>query len=115
MNVLLAEDDQSLSSFVELVLDAHGYLVTTTHHGYAALEALREEQFALLLADVMLPRLTGDLLAERARQLQPGLPVVFMTGAYGLPFLLPFDRVLRKPFTEEQLVAAVEATAGKPD
>jgi two-component system, cell cycle response regulator CpdR len=114
MSILLAEDDRGLSSFIELVLHSNGYRVVARHNGNEALDELRNGEFSLVLADVMLPGLTGDLLAERARQLQPRLPVVFMTGAYGLPFLLSHDRVIRKPFTEEQLLEAVLATAGPP-
>jgi CheY-like chemotaxis protein len=105
--ILLAEDDTDLSAFVETVLRENGYTVLTSHHGYAALEALQSEQVDLLLTDMMLPGVSGDVLAERARAARPDLPVVFMTGSYGLPFVLPHDRVLRKPFSEDELLAAV--------
>ncbi len=105
--VLLAEDDTHLSAFVETVLRHNGYTVLTRHHGYAALEALQSERIDLLLTDMMLPGVAGDVLAERARTAQPNLPVVFMTGSYGLPFVLPHDHVLRKPFSEDELLTAV--------
>jgi DNA-binding response OmpR family regulator len=109
--VLLAEDDTHLSAFVETVLRQNGYTVLTRHHGYAALDALQSGRVDVLLTDMMLPGVSGDVLAERARAAQPDLPVVFMTGSYGLPFVLPHDHVLHKPFSEDELLAAV-ARAG---
>ena len=109
--VLLAEDDTQLSAFVEAVLEQNGYQVVTRHHAYAAIEALQSEEIDLLLTDMMLPGLTGDVLAERARVTRPDLPVVFMTGSYGLPFVLPHDRVLRKPFSEDELLRALAEAA----
>jgi CheY-like chemotaxis protein len=105
--VLLAEDDSGLATFVAETLSRSGYDVVIRGHGYAALEALASESIDVLLTDMMLPGVSGDVLAERARAHRGDLPVVFMTGAYGLPFLLPHDRVLRKPFTEDELLRAV--------
>ncbi len=111
LSVLLAEDDVSLSAYVQDVLEGKGYRVVARQNAYAALEALQTEQIDLLLTDMMLPGLAGDVIADRARALRPGLPVVFMTGSYGLQFVLPHDPILRKPFSEEQLLAALERAA----
>jgi CheY-like chemotaxis protein len=110
--VLLAEDDPGLATFVAETLSRSGYDVVVRSHGYAALEALRSESIDVLLTDMMLPGVSGDVLAERARAYRRDLPVVFMTGTYGLPFVLPHDRVLRKPFDEDDLLRAVGEAAG---
>jgi CheY-like chemotaxis protein len=57
--------------------------------------------------DVLMPGISGDAVAERLRQMKPGLPVLLMTGS-SEPFAAASNApVLRKPFPKEELLAAV--------
>jgi DNA-binding NtrC family response regulator len=86
-------------------------------HAEAALDALAEPSahFDLLLTDVVLgPGLRGDQLAERVRAQRPTLPVLLMSG-YADAVDTQQLPLLRKPFSREQLAAAVlRVTSANP-
>jgi CheY-like chemotaxis protein len=107
--VLLVEDEPEVLGVVQTFLEQWGCRVRACTHAQAALDALADPSAAidLLLSDVVLgPGLSGDQVAMHAREQRPGLPVLLMSGyapareATSLP-------LLRKPFTREQLAAAI--------
>lgn len=111
--ILLAEDDASMRRFLERALSKAGFLVTAFSNGDDAYERLREEPFALLLTDIVMPGMDGIELARRATELDPELKVVFITGFAAVTLktgpLTPRDaRVLSKPFHLKVLVEEVD-------
>jgi PAS domain S-box-containing protein len=111
--VLLVEDEPEVLRVVQAFLEAWGCRVTAAPHAQAAMDALARERFDLLLSDVVLgPGARGTELAERARVVQPGLPVLLMSG-YAADVATPAGvPLLRKPFTREQLAQAVVGAVG---
>lgn len=105
--VLVADDNRGFAELCRALLEDAGYRVVTTYSGLATIAAAGQEPIDLALLDVLIPEVSGDAVAERLRQAQPGLPIILMTGnaadfatGAGLP-------VLRKPFTREQLLEIV--------
>jgi len=78
--LLVVEDDAQVRTLVTEVLTELGYAVTVVEDGDAALKVLQSWRVDALVTDVGLPGLNGRQLAEIARQTQPTLPVLFMTG-----------------------------------
>ncbi|QNR97471.1 PAS domain-containing protein [Stenotrophomonas sp. 169] len=78
--LLVVEDDAQVRTLVTEVLTELGYAVTVVEDGDAALKVLQSRRVDALVTDVGLPGLNGRQLAEIARQTQPTLPVLFMTG-----------------------------------
>src|ERR1044072_6699248 len=78
--VLLADDDRAGRLVFRRVLEYEGYKVIEANDGLSALEALKNERIDLLLTDIVMPGLDGIELLERARQLQPELRAIVMTG-----------------------------------
>jgi PAS domain S-box-containing protein len=113
LSVLLVEDEPEVLRVVQAFLQAWGCRVATASHAQAALDALARERFDLLLSDVVLgPGARGTELAARARVLQPGMPVLLMSG-YAADVEAPAGvPLLRKPFTREQLGQAVVGVVG---
>ncbi len=103
--VLIAEDQTELRSFASQVLRENGYRVIEAGCGREALERAAESQGAihLLLTDVIMPGMTGAELAKEFRALQPEAGVLLMSGYPGGEETVD----LRKPFTPEELLAAV--------
>lgn len=90
-----------------------GHDVVSFDNGKSAYERLREEPFALLLTDIVMPEMDGIELARRATQLDPDLKVMFITGfaavALNPDSNAPKDaKVLSKPFHLKDLVQEVE-------
>jgi DNA-binding response OmpR family regulator len=105
--ILVADDNPSFAVLLRATLEEEGYEVVIASTGLAAVAAMAQHDVGLAVLDVLMPGISGDAVAERLRQVDPTLPVLLMTGAdgdfasgSGLP-------ILRKPFPQEELVAAV--------
>jgi len=112
--ILVAEDEISVQAFIERALRHSGHQTVTVGDGLAALAALRNETFDLLLTDIVMPGLDGIALALKASKQYPEMKILLMSGytserqrAYNLEALI--HRVVEKPFTLEEICAAVAA------
>ncbi|SER15513.1 Response regulator receiver domain-containing protein [Faunimonas pinastri] len=101
---------------VDMVEDM-GYRVLEAPNAGKALSHLSDGQtIDILLTDVNLPDLRGPELAARAREMHPGLPVVFATG---YPMSVPPEladaptAVVNKPYWEEDLRKALETVSAR--
>ncbi len=117
--ILVAEDDPALRRMVVRTLERAGCLVTAAEDGQAALELLTpDRKIDLLLADVIMPRLSGPELAERATILRPELPVLFMSG-YAEDFISERDllsgdvELLKKPFAASELIETISRSMAR--
>ncbi|HEX6374235.1 MAG TPA: PAS domain S-box protein [Allosphingosinicella sp.] len=115
--VLVVDDDDDVRAFLADSLEGLGCTVVTAASGPEGLEALRGWQPHLALIDYAMPGMHGADAARAARQIHPGLPIVFVTGfaeSVQLEAALGGDvPVLRKPFTLAELAAAVEENVGR--
>ena len=112
--ILLAEDEHGVRAFLEMALRRAGHHVIATPSGTDALEAADRatENIDLLIADVVMPGLSGPEVADRMKRRHPGMQTLFLSG-YSSHSALP-DRVttdpsgfLQKPFTIEALLSKV--------
>jgi PAS domain S-box-containing protein len=113
--VLVVDDDDDVRAFLAESLEGLGCTVVSAASGPEGLQALREWRPDIALIDYAMPGMHGADTARAAREILPGLPIVFVTGyaeseqleaalGEGVP-------VLRKPFTLAELAAAVEQNA----
>jgi CheY-like chemotaxis protein len=111
--ILVVDDEPSVRSFVERVLRESGYDIQVAADGVEALGALEKlGPFDMLLTDQMMPKMNGDELARRARQAQPHLKVLYLTGFSDSLFeakttLWSDEAYLDKPCTVAELQEAV--------
>ncbi len=110
--ILLAEDDDDLRRFLVKALEKAGHAVKAFGEGASAYEEIKQENFDLLLTDIVMPEMDGIELARRAAELDPGLKIMFITG-FAAVALNPDSRapkdakVLSKPFHLRDLVDEV--------
>jgi two-component system cell cycle sensor histidine kinase/response regulator CckA len=114
LRVLVVDDEESVRRFVDRVLKEGGYDTTTAVDGTDAVEtAARQEQpFDILVTDLMMPQMTGDELARRLRQNEPGMKVLYLTGFSDKLFkekatLWEDEAFLDKPCSVKGLLQAV--------
>jgi CheY-like chemotaxis protein len=109
--ILVADDNRGFAELLRATLEEEGYDVVTASTGLAAVACMEKHDIGLAVLDVLMPGISGDAVAERLLQVDPELPVLLMTGSaeYAAASGLP---VLRKPFPQEELVAAVRSLAG---
>ena len=113
--VLLVEDEGAVRTLVKRLLERDGYTVLDAESGPAALDLVRAHDgrpLDLLLTDVVMPQMTGDVLARTVRREHPGLPILFISGYTAEASLkegLGEEGVdyLAKPFTPAELSARV--------
>jgi len=110
--ILVVEDDQSIQSIVEEALSDGGFKPTIASSGEEALTLLGGSKYRVLVIDIKLgkDRIRGWDVARRARAINPGLPVVYITGANADEWAVqgvPNSVLLTKPFAPAQLVTAV--------
>ena len=80
LNVLLVDDEPMVRSIVQSIIETTGARVKAVSCGADARAILRHESFDLLLTDLMMPEMTGDLLIHSLRQDGIHMPAVVMTG-----------------------------------
>ena len=109
--ILIAEDSQSVREFVGRALANDGHSVTAVEDGLQALEALAQDSYDLLIADIIMPELDGIALALMASKDYPDVPILLMTGyaaererAHNLDALI--EDVIVKPFTLKDICDA---------
>ena len=68
MKILLAEDDASMRRFLEITLQRDGYEVVPAEDGLAAMKIALAEKFDVVVADAVMPNLTGHDLCRMLRQ-----------------------------------------------
>jgi DNA-binding NtrC family response regulator len=113
--ILAVDDDRNVLGLLESALAGAGYRVLTADGGWRAVEVYEAspERVDLLLTDVIMPDLTGPVLAERLRVRQPDLQVLFISGFHDADLVQKFVTLkkfalLPKPFTVEALLRVVE-------
>jgi len=107
--ILVADDNRSFAELLRATLEEEGYEVVTASTGLAAVACVEQNDIGLAVLDVLMPGISGDAVAETLKRIDPTLPVLLMTGsdsAFAAGSGLPF---LRKPFPQEELVAAVRS------
>ena len=112
--ILLVEDDRSIADFVEPELEHLGFHVRCAYDGVIGLEEAQAFSPALIILDIMLPRLDGVGVLKRLRQGGSRIPVIMLTArdttldkVHSLD--LGADDYLTKPFDIEELLARIRA------
>jgi two-component system, cell cycle sensor histidine kinase and response regulator CckA len=112
--ILIAEDEDAVRQLAQRFLAAAGYQVLTAANGDSALRIAEQHggPIDLLLADVVMPLMSGPELAQRLDEARPGLRVLFISGYTGTAIskhgvLGPETRLLEKPFTGADLLKRV--------
>ena len=117
-HILLMEDEPSVAKGLKMVMDEQGYQVDWAATGEAALEAFWSGRFDLLVADIRLPDIDGMEVIERVKDKEPDTPVVIITGYPSMSSAIKAVKIgvtdyLRKPFTEEEFMTAVDGALKK--
>jgi two-component system, cell cycle sensor histidine kinase and response regulator CckA len=111
--ILLVEDEDAVRDLVRRVLEDAGYRVLAAARPSEAQRLASAHEVDLLLTDVVMPEMSGYDLSTRVRLAQPKARTLFMSGyahkALGEAAELPQGELLRKPFSPEDLTAAVRA------
>jgi DNA-binding response OmpR family regulator len=112
--LLLADDDEAVTSTLAPFLHRSGFGVVVAHDGVEALRLTREQQPDLVILDVRMPRLDGRAVCRRLREASNWTPVIMLTqvgeaSERAMSLEEGADDYLNKPFEPSELVARIRA------
>ncbi len=112
-NLMYVEDDEVLAFITKDNLEENGYKVSHFPDGIQAYEAFKKENFDLCIIDIMLPKMDGFTLAEKIREIDYEVPILFLTAKSlkedkikGLT--IGADDYITKPFSIEELILKIQ-------
>jgi CheY-like chemotaxis protein len=103
LRIVLVEDEQELRETTTELLALLGHTVLPAGDAAAALALLEDDAVDVMLTDISLPDLSGEVLAARARALRPDLRIIFASGQHPR-FPLDGAQLLLKPFSVDKLM-----------
>jgi len=117
-SILLVEDEENLHEALKLNLELEGYDVTSAFDGAAALHAVENEYFDLIILDVMLPEMDGISVTESIRISNNEVPILILSAKNSsadrvLGLKKGADDYLTKPFNLEELLLRVHKLIDK--
>lgn len=119
-NILLVEDEKHLAKGLSYNLKKEGYRVTVAEDGVAALDCLKNDQFDMMILDLMLPRMGGMEVIRKVRETNLRFPVLMLTAkstdddrTEGLE--AGADDYLAKPFHLPELLLRVKGILRRKD
>ena len=119
--LLVVEDIPDILSLLDATLKFKGYRVVTARNGQEALEAIQRERPAIIITDILMPRMDGFSLVHRLR-INPetrDIPVVFLTATYVAPedkafaLTIGVTRFIEKPVNFEQFLPTIAEIMAK--
>ncbi len=112
--ILLCEDDTNLGMVLKNYLELNDYDVVLERDGRLGLAAFQREKFDICLLDVMMPNMDGFALAEEIRDINPDIPLFFLSAKTMKDdiiqgYKLGADDYITKPFDSEVLLLKIKA------
>lgn len=110
--ILVVDDEPTVCRAIQMMLKYDGHRVLTADSAVLALALFEQGGFDIVITDYLMPEMKGDELVARIKQRQPGQPIIMAT-AFAEDFIINgrpgrgVNYVLQKPFSLEQLRAAV--------
>lgn len=115
--VLIVEDEAKIARFLQMELEHEGFATATEANGRKALDRIAQEDYDLVLLDIMLPEMDGIEVCRRVRALSD-IPVIMVTAkddvmdkVTGLD--IGADDYVTKPFAVPELLARIRAALRK--
>lgn len=112
--ILIVEDEEKIARLLELELTYENYEVEKVYDGQKAFTKLQEEEWDLILLDIMIPGLSGIEVLRRIRASDKNIPVILLTAKDSIEdkvagLDLGADDYVTKPFQIEELLARIRA------
>lgn len=110
--ILMVEDEESISDFVKMELEYEGYDVTVESDGREGLNKALENDYNLIILDIMLPNMNGFEICRRLKK-EKDTPVIMLSAKDSVMdkvngLQIGADDYLAKPFAIEELLARIE-------
>lgn len=109
--IIIVDDDEAMADTCSMLLEAHGFEVSTACSGAEALSRIKGEPHELVISGCVMPGMSGLELSEKVKEdpVTADVPVLLMSGAPRGQIAdgVSYDAFLRKPFLAENLLSEV--------
>lgn len=111
--IMVIDDEESMCRFMQIMLQKEGYDVTSTVSSKEALDEIKNENYDLVIADLMMPEMNGLELLSRAKSIQPQINFIVMTAYASVDSAIEalkkgaFDYIT-KPFKVDEIKIAIK-------
>ena len=113
--ILVIDDEEIVRLTVSATLRHFCHDVSIAADGEEGIKLFRQQRFDLVITDVRMPGLGGPEVIKMLRSIRPGIPIIIIGGGGSVPPVgseafatqVGADRVLQKPFTVQELTAAM--------
>lgn len=114
LKILVLEDEERVSVLIKRSLEEQGYFVDSAYDGKVARQMALEREYDLLIADVIVPEITGIEFCRQLKQTKPNVPVLLLTGLCTTDnkvdgFNAGADDYMVKPFDLRELHVRIRA------
>jgi len=114
-SILLLDDDIDLADTLKNLLETHNFVVTTVPNGVEGLKEVMEFDFDIVMCDMMMPHMPGDMFYFAVQRTKPHLcsRFIFITGYPDKPEVVHFisglkdPMVLNKPVSNDDLIRTI--------
>ena len=122
MRALIIEDDPELRRILKMSLEAADIETLTAGDGKRGLELMKDTRFDFIVTDIMMPEMDGLEVIQAVRARHKDVKIIAISGGgwrqpgpqvLGTAAMFGADAILFKPFSRQELLAAVKAVVGK--
>lgn len=118
-NILIADDNRQITDILKQYAEDEGFRVYTAYDGHAAYRLFGQQEFAMILLDVMMPEMDGFTVCRKIRE-RSMVPIIMITARgedyeriMGLE--IGADDYIVKPFTPAEVMARIKAILRRVD
>lgn len=111
--VLLVDDNREIRELLATFLSEYGLIIVQASNGLEAIRQFNQDQFDIILTDICMPGMNGNILTKQIKNITRNMPVIAITGS---PALVEkhFDKVLTKPVKLSSVLESVQTCLAKP-
>ena len=116
--ILVVDDEPQLRALAQTILAAKGYRVLTATNGIEALAVLEENSIDLMFSDIIMPKMNGYILVEKAQKLYPELKILLASGFQGNQIdnnIILDEPIIAKPYENKCLLRIIRECLDKQD
>lgn len=112
-SILIVDNDATLLTMLQEIFVSEGYRCETAASAQVALELINRAHFDIMVADIVMPGMTGIELTEKAKKLRPHMAAVVMTGfiddfSYDRAIEAGASDFIKKPFTMKEIINRIK-------
>lgn len=77
--ILIVEDDKDFSTILQKKFTLEGFSIITAENGEEAIDIAEREKPDLILSDILMPKMDGETMAKKIREVDKNVPIMFLT------------------------------------